>query len=62
MNLKASNLNNVIVNSHLVDATSEIIAAAYAIEAADEAGYGLNDDELSAHLEILSIARCWRDF
>ncbi len=35
------------------DATAEMIAAAYAIDGATEAGYGLGEDDLSAQLDAI---------
>ncbi len=38
------------------DATSETVAAAYAISGAEEAGYGIGDNEIAAQLDALREA------
>ena len=38
------------------DATAEMIAAAYAIDAAEDAGYGCDKANLEAHLDIIQGA------
>jgi len=41
------------------DASSEIIAAAYAINSVEESGYDLNEDNLEAQLDALILSGAW---
>ena len=41
----------------LIDDTNETLAAKYAVEACEEAGYGFGDDEIKTHLVYCRINR-----
>lgn len=44
----------VLINDELAtDASAEMIAAKYAHDGADKAGYGINDSTLEAQLDVL---------
>ncbi|SEQ48488.1 hypothetical protein SAMN03080615_01635 [Amphritea atlantica] len=43
-----------LINDEMsTDATAEMVATAYAMNAAKDAGYGYDEDSLSAHLDCL---------
>ncbi|MEE8132136.1 MAG: hypothetical protein V3T40_01005 [Nitrososphaerales archaeon] len=47
---------SLINDDAATDATSEMVASAYAINAAEEEGYGSSDENLEAHLDVLTEA------
>jgi len=59
---KLSDVVELINDESANDATAEMIAAAYAIDAAEEAGYGCGENELSAHLNFIEKTGAKFDF
>lgn len=61
-NNKLDNCNSIeqvvelINNEFSSDATAEMIAAAYALQAANEAGYGVDESNIDYHLDYLKDA------